>query len=244
MKRFILVIIMTILFVASNFYLCLAEKETSLDMNVYKAYEIVLGRVTNIKEHTDRGGSKCTIKVEKVLKRGRIYFGQTWADCYSCPQENQRGLFFIIKSGQAWYFLEHIQPVEKESQILSLLSEQKRIMAEGSSEEEPVREFIDSFCAVLENNDLDGFKRMLEQGVSKLDDRVIDDQIATEIFEELKKIHSQYNYKEIFNQGYKQQRYPIYKGIFSLGGHQYGHAYIRLERQNGNWFIRRIDHCY
>ena len=246
MYRLSLAAIFTIILVL-NFMPLLADERGSFEMSVNNAYEIILGTVTQIEP--DINGARHTIQAEKVLKRGRAPGQKIWAHCHAldvlpehqCPNQDQSSIIFIIESGQDNYYVTQVQPAEKEAEITSLLKEQDRIMREGSKEEVNLQKFIDSFCTILEKNDFEGFKN-ITLGL-EIDEQLVDDKAMQKAFEDLKNIHKEYNYRKVYLKNFKQERYPIYKGIYTLGGHEYGYTYIHFQRKDNSWVITNITHC-
>lgn len=231
-----------------SFIPCLANEESHFDIAVFRAYEIVLGKTEGIKE--DINGDIYTIKAEKILKKGRLPGQKIWAHCHAldvspehqCPSKVKSNTIFIVESGQDNYYVTQVQPAEKEAEITSLLKEQDRIMREGSSEEADLQSAINTFCAILEKNDFEGFKN-ITLGL-KIDEQLVDDKAMQKAFEELKNIHKEYNYRKVYLKNFKQERYPIYKGIYTLGGHEYEFTYIHFQRRDNSWVITEITHCW
>lgn len=230
-----------------NFIPCIADEENSLDMNVFRAYEIIMGKAVDIKK--DINGDIYTLKAEKILKRGRLPWQKIWAHCHAldvspehqCPSKDQSSVIFIIESGQDNYYVTQVQPAEKEAEITSLLKEQDRIMREGSNEEVDFQKFINTFCIILEKNDFESFKNIAPD--LKIDGEITDETITAKAFKDIRGIHRKYNYHNIFLKDLRQERYPIYKGVYVLGGHEYGYTYIHLHRHNNTWKIKEITHC-
>lgn len=228
-----------------NFAPCFSNEkpESDLDMAIFRANEVVLGKTQDVK--ADINGDIYTIKTERILKNDKSPWQKIWAHCYArgqqCPSQEQNNIVFIIQSGQDNYFVAQVYPAEMEAKITALIKEQNRIMQEGSNAEAILQTFINSFCATLEKNDFAGFKSMAT-GL-KIDERLADNETMLKIFDDLKVINKQYNYRNIYTKNFRQERYPIYKGIYTLGGHEYNYTYIHFERKDNAWVMSSITHC-
>lgn len=215
-----------------------------LEQQVYMANEIIIGKTVDITKDV-YGEKRYTLNVEKVLKSSeRTSQDNIQAECHApnqkCPDKEQSSIIIIFKSGH--YSIINILPLDKEEEIVALVKEQDRIMQEGSEKEAELKKAIDMLCNVLENNNFEGFKDLTQ--TPKIDGRDMDDALALETFNELKSIHKQYDYRKIFSEDFKKQRYPISKGTYDLGGHEYDYTSATFESKNSqDWLITKVDHC-
>lgn len=154
-----------------------------------------------------------------------------------------------------WYAL-NCSPVEKETEIASLVKNQQVDIRNSATEEASLRRFVEKLCGVLEQDNFEEFKRLIKMDGNSEPGRINYVAAATKnAFKMMKSIHRSRNYRKIFKDTYRDQLYDISRGHFLLYSGEFkpvekvGDQYVidigsdadaELELSSGKWFIKEI----